>query len=214
METVYRNFITQDHAFLVLLTTFISIAFLKYRFEDRFEKLFNLSWAKNQSQHHRETQSFFNFTNICLYVLQAGVFGMLTQHLKSPIEFNGYKTGTYALIYLLFFSLIYGIERIIGVVFGKSETITHYINYRVSFLNITALITFPLFLISFFSTIPNADFGLITQCILTIISLVFLAFTFIKFKASLFSNTYYIILYFCALEIAPCYIFYKIIVFI
>ncbi|WBL27358.1 DUF4271 domain-containing protein [Zunongwangia sp. HGR-M22] len=114
--------------------------------------------------------------------------------------------------YVCFILLKFGVEKIISNIFDMDQAIDLYLFQKLSYRNYIALLVLPVTLLLIYTVNIN-DFwvyGLGSAILLANLTGIFNIFK--QYQRLITDNWFYFILYLCALEIAPYFILYKLIV--
>ncbi|MDN3596191.1 DUF4271 domain-containing protein [Zunongwangia endophytica] len=114
--------------------------------------------------------------------------------------------------YVCFILLKFGVEKILSNIFDMDQAIDLYLFQKLSYRNYIALLIFPMTLLLIY-TINITDlwvYGIGGFILLANLTGIFNIFK--QHQKLITGNWFYFILYLCALEIAPYYILYKLIV--
>ena len=119
-----------------------------------------------------------------------------------------------ALAYVVFVSLKFFIERMLGVLFKGEQQLNAYQLSKLSYRSYFALILIPVNAIFVYVVHPNMLIIQIVVGIFLIFNIISLFNTYRRYEKLIYNNLFYFILYLCALEIAPYFILYKVFSFI
>ena len=198
-----------------LIFVLILITVLKIKSEERFSKLFTLFYSEIYYGTYTKTKSLFLskfhiisfliiIINLSFLIFNSAKIFLL---LKTPSNLTVFLQICFGVISYLF--LRYFLGFFIAFILDISES-----QKRITFLKISNLLLISITIYPFLVLI-NYSTGLF-QKTLVILSLIisaillFLRYYFlIKSERNNFSNLFYLLLYLCALEIAPFIVLYK-----
>ncbi len=104
------------------------------------------------------------------------------------------------------------IEKIIAAVFSIDVIIDEYLFYKVSYRNFMGVLLLPLNIIFIYTLEPSEVIFTILFLVLVVLNLIVLISFYKKNENVILNHMFYFILYLCALEIAPYFILYKLII--
>lgn len=193
----------------------VLIAYIKYRYPQKFEDfIFIISSDKFLSSgiHNDSLTHPFNSILIAVQWVTIPLFIYIGYcfYSNQPI---GQERNTYVYIiggYVIFEQVKLGLERLTGYLIHFNSIIKPYTYRKLVLKNfISLLVLFFCILLVYRSPILEAYYF---AFLVALLSIYFISFLFMlrKFQSEILKQPSYFILYFCTLEIAPYYIFYKV----
>lgn len=176
---------------------------------------------------HKERSSLFNSSTssdvqyLLFLILQtctlAGIFFLCYFETINPVLFQNISLftllGIYAGTLLLYVLLKWFFYSFLGNIFFNSTLTKLWLeSYSTLLYYLSLVLFFPVLLLIYF----DLDLCLITiiGAVIIIIAKLLLLYKWIKFFFNKTDDLFPIILYFCALEIIPCFIYYKVLILI
>jgi hypothetical protein len=199
-------------ALFVLSLALITVVKFTYsiRFSDFLFILFNSNYIKIYNNERRLIDNF-NLLLILNYISSLTIFIILTYNqFISPLEFNIILFLQIATSVFLFMFFRIFIEKILAWVFDIVPVINHYIVEKINYRNFLGLLLLPINILLVFSVQPNKFILKVIGILLALLCIIGFI-NIIKTNLKLvFRNSFYFILYLCALEIGPYIILYKV----
>lgn len=216
MEGTLRQIVTQDWITLIVLAVLILVTLAKVVNPQRFASFIALPYSDTYFSNYDRKQKTRNLFTILLFTVQFIVIPLCIYAL-----YNDYTNTTTTNLYTLFLivlgylGFVLGkqlLVRIIGYTLQIQHISTTYFYHRLSYTNYISILLFVIFVIVYYiDFIPiNVTLGLIY--FVGLVFLISIVVILMKFKGIIITHLFYFILYFCALEIAPYYILYKVFV--
>ncbi|WP_367183196.1 DUF4271 domain-containing protein [uncultured Aquimarina sp.] len=217
MEVITREIISTDWITIVILMCFVLLATAKLMNSARFSEfvmLFNTNKYIVLNQKGNKLSTFFNGILILVQVLSVSLFIYLC------LDVLQWESGTVDMILYLkiaalyFFVLISKIliEKIVSTIFSIEILIEDYLFYKVSYRNFLGVILLPLNLLFIYTAKPSKIVLIALLVCLLILNLMILFSVYKKNENIILNHSFYFILYLCALEIAPYFMLYKLII--
>ncbi len=218
-----QNFSFQysDFVLLVIILLFSMLAYIRFYGKNYLNKvvtsIFNYSYS---SSFFKEKNLAFVLNNnlllIVFYISSAMIMGVIIDYfgisgLQTGKWFQFFVDLTIILVMVVSYKLIY---RLCGLIFGQYRIVSDYLFYLGNLLKITGIFYLIMLLGAFFSN-DSWKFIFIYLTILITVFVYFIKIT--RIISILFKNRfslYYLILYFCALEIVPIMLLFKILLLI
>ena len=214
MESTLRHIASQDWITFVIIGTLTLLAVARIIDAQRFLNFIALPFsnryflAQDRTKKNRNSVGFL-LLSIQFIIVPLSIYAILHKNnVKKEMDFNQLLllfTG-----YLLFILGKAILIRILGYTLSIQDISSAHITHRLSYASYLSLFLF-LFLISvhFIDHIPSVILNGLIWTLVGFFMLSILAIL-LKFKNEIIVHPFYFILYFCALEIAPYYILYKI----
>jgi hypothetical protein len=206
----------RDWATLVFVFSLILIVLAKSTFESRFNDFIRLVVSDKYSKIYRESSHLMSGFNVFLFVVNLVSLSFFIQIIV--VRLFNYGTITDWVLYVRVFTLLtvfilckFLIEKIIAVTFGVEEIIEQFNLQKVNIRTYLGLLLLPVSIILFYGNYTSKLLIMIIVVILLIINLMSYLVLLKNYQNLLFSKLFYIILYLCALEIAPYYFIYYLI---
>jgi hypothetical protein len=213
-----RDFHSYDWFTISLLLVGIGFIFLKQFNPGRYLKFFQLLYSKSYFKVKvKETRFISTFEHIAfvianiiaaqwfyLYLIEKDYSGLIF----SLPAFN--ITALFLLISVFYF-LKYHLEKLVNYCFANHKLISFYLFYKQTIWSYAIFLSLPLLIIYVYMPGKHISLVYVTIFISTLYYLVNTLYFVYKNRSIALGNWYYIILYLCALEIAPYYILYNLI---
>ncbi|AXT52316.1 DUF4271 domain-containing protein [Aquimarina sp. BL5] len=217
MEVITREIISTDWITIVILMCFVLLATAKLMNSARFSEfvmLFNTNKYIVLNQKGNKLSTFFNGILILVQVLSVSLFIYLC------LDVLQWESGTVDMILYLKISALYLfvliskilIEKIVSTIFSIEVLIEDYLFYKVSYRNFLGVILLPLNLLFIYTAKPSKIVLIALLVCLLILNLMILFSVYKKNENIILNHSFYFILYLCALEIAPYFMLYKLII--
>jgi hypothetical protein len=206
----------RDWATLVFVLSLILIVLAKSTFESRFNDFIRLIVSDKYSKIYRESSHLVSGFNVLLFVVNLISLSFFFQ--ITVVRLFDYGEITDWVLFVRVFTLImvfilckFLIERIIAVTFAIEEIIEQFNLQKVNFRTYIGLLLLPVSIILFYGNYTSKLPIMIVVFVLLTINLLSYLILLKNYQNLLFSKLFYIILYLCALEIAPYYFIYYLI---
>ena len=214
-EGLERLSLTRDWVTIILLAALVLIALLKFSYNDRFVKLFSLSYSEKYFTNYSKSKPLiFNSFHLLFFIIINFNISLLIYYVikafdPSKISHDFSFFVQILLVVFLYFVARYLIGYLLSVVFSLSEEQDHVTLLKVSNLAYLSVLFFPLLVLINYSSFALHRI-LITFSLTVVVILLFIRyFTIIKNLKLNFNSFFYLFLYLCALEIAPILVIYK-----
>ena len=215
-EGIDRLSLSEDWITIILLLTLVFITVLKFSYDERFVKLFSLSYSdKYFTNYSKSKPLIFNTFHLLFFIIINFNISLLIYYAIKAFDPSRIADdfGFFlwiVLIVLLYFIFRYLIGYLLGIVFDLSEEQNRITLLKISNLAYLSVLFFPLLVLINYSSLALhkilISFGLAVALILLFIRY----FSILKNLKLTFNNFFYIFLYLCALELAPILVIYKI----
>jgi hypothetical protein len=214
-EGIERLSLTKDWITIILLSSLVLIAVIKFAFSERFIKLFSLSYSEKYFTNYSKSKPLifntfhflffiiinFNISLLIYYAIKAFEPAKISNDLSFFLQI--------VLILLLFFIVRYLIGYLLGIVFDLTEEQDRVTLLKISSLAYLSMLFFPLLVLINYSS-ASLHKILITFSLTIALILFFMRYFAIAKNLTLnFNSFFYLLLYICALEIAPILVIYK-----
>ncbi len=214
MQALERSLISNDWITLVLVACLVLLAIARLAYESKFvdfgelpiSEKYLLKGSKDIQFEHPFNLLLFTvqFLSVSLFIFLVGQqYGLFSE--IGP--FVGYVRVT--LVYVVFVSIKFFIERSLGVLFKGEDYLNTYQFYKLSYRSYFGLLLIPVNALFVYGFEPSLLVLQIIIGIFLILNLISLFNTFRRYEKLIFNNLFYFILYLCALEIAPYFILFK-----
>ncbi|MDH7446022.1 DUF4271 domain-containing protein [Aquimarina sp. 2201CG14-23] len=217
MEIITREIISTDWITIVIIVCFSLLAIAKLvnsiQFSD-FVMLFNTNKYIVLHQKGNKLSTPFNGLLMLVQILSVSLFLYLcldvlewqTDTINITLYF---KIATLYLVVLICKILV---EKIISTIFSIETLIEDYLFYKISYRNFLGVFLLPLNLLFIYTAKPSKIVLIILVVSLLILNLIVLFSIYKKNENIILNHSFYFILYLCALEIAPYFMLYKLII--
>lgn len=214
-EGLERVVYTKDWITMVLMLVLLSITMLKFSYSERFSKLFSLLYSEKYFTNYSKTKPLI-FNKFHLYFFLIILFNI------SLLLFFGFKAFGSVIIVndfnffikiiviaILYVSMRYLGGYLLALMFGISEFHKHLTLLKISNLSLVFVFCFPLLILINYSSSYFHNFFITFSIISMLAMLLIRYFVIVKKIRENFNIFFYLILYICALEIAPIIVIYK-----
>ena len=207
-EVISNEWITILIVICITILTIVKFSYSK-RFNDFSWIIVNSNYLKFYSRDNKYIDNF----NVLLFANQIiGIFIFVYLIFKTHISDISINLILFLKVIGAFIGLIFTkffIELLIGWIFSINTIIGSYLFQKMNYKNFIGVILIPINIILVYAVEPseNLIYGFLIG--LVIINLIGFLSTFKTYQKLLLSNSFYFILYLCALEIGPYIILYK-----
>ncbi|MDR6299457.1 hypothetical protein GGR31_000073 [Mesonia maritima] len=217
MEAIGRNILSNDWITILFLVILLLLVFSKQFFGERFYDFSRILYSNKYFTSNKKSLRVLNFFSFQLFLVHALLISLGLFILISQSNFIETTSANWILfiqifvLYSLFISSKYFIEKIIGTIFSIEKLLDNYLFYKITYKNFLSLSLLPFLILSVYS------FNFPTLWLIIIGGLLIFAHLFILFsyykkqQKIVLMHWFYFILYLCTLEIAPYFILYKVI---
>ncbi|WP_344926308.1 DUF4271 domain-containing protein [Aquimarina addita] len=217
MEIITRDITSTNWITIVMLICLALLATARLANTVRFSEfllLFNTNKYIFVHQKGSKLSTIFNGILMLVQVLSVSLliyicFEVLNWQKETINMILFLKIATFYLVVLVCKMLV---EKIVATIFSIEPIIEEYLFYKISYRNFMGMLLLPLHLVFFYTIKPTAIILFIILGLLLLSNLIMLFFIYRKNEKIILNNLFYFILYLCALEIAPYFILYKIII--
>ncbi|RXG18235.1 putative protein DUF4271 [Leeuwenhoekiella aestuarii] len=219
MQALERSVTSNDWITLVFVACLILITIAKVAYESRFIDFAELLINEKYLLKAGKDIQFENPFNLILFTSQFLSISLFIYLAFIQFDVNSDVTSfllylRIVLAYVVFVSLKFFIERMLGVLFNGEQQLNAYQLSKLSYRSYFALILLPVNAIFVYAVHPNMLVIQIVVGIFVIFNIISLFNTYRRYEKLIYNNLFYFILYLCALEIAPYFILYKVFSFI
>ena len=214
MEGTLRTLISQDWFTLISLGIVALITFLRLLNPQQFIAFASLAFTEKYfntlERREKRARLFDNILHLVQFLIIPLILFILYQKQITFQTVDFWRLGSYFLFYMVFIIVKYAIVWLIGYLLNFRALSMPYHRHRIIYVNYLCLLAFCI--IAFFQYTP-IDLSFLEGIVLwiSVLGLVFFILKIIvQYKDILISHPLYFILYFCALELAPYYILYKV----
>ena len=214
-EGIERIILSKDWITIVFLLVLTIIATIKYNFNERFTKIFSLTYSdKYYTDYVKTNPLIINKFHFLFFLVIFLNISMLLYFAFQVIDPSFFNNNFYSFIQILTVVILYVILRyIIGVIFGEvfdvydqQKQLTF---LKLSNLSLLSLLLFPLLLFLNYSVGKYHHIVIIIGIVIVLILFSMHYYKLLKKDKVNFNNLFYLFLYLCALEIAPLIVIYK-----
>jgi len=219
LQALERSVTSNDWITLVFVACLILITIAKVAYESRFIDFAELLINEKYLLKAGKDIQFENPFNLILFTAQFLSISLFIYLAFEQFEISSDVTSfllylRIALAYVVFVSLKFFIERMLGVLFNGEQQLNAYQLSKLSYRSYFALILLPVNALFVYAVHPNILAIQIVVAIFIIFNIISLFNTYRRYEKLIYNNLFYFILYLCALEIAPYFILYKVFSFI
>jgi len=219
LQALERSVISNDWITLVFVACLLLITVAKVAYESRFVDFAELLINEKYLLKAGKDIQFENPFNLILFTAQFLSISLFIYLAFEQFEISSDVTSfllylRIALAYVVFVSLKFFIERMLGVLFNGEQQLNAYQLSKLSYRSYFALILLPVNALFVYAVHPNILAIQIVVAIFIIFNIISLFNTYRRYEKLIYNNLFYFILYLCALEIAPYFILYKVFSFI
>jgi len=153
----------------------------------------------------------FNLLLLVTQVVSVSLFIFLLIQINNPkvLHENPWLFVQICTGYVVFVSIKFALEKIIGNIFSIDALINSYLYQKLSYRNLIAILFFMANLIFYFVYQPSSTVLLIFVLVVLALNSIALFYSYKTNGNAIMRNFFYFILYLCALEISPYIILYK-----
>ena len=210
-----RNIVFNDWFTILIIVCLVCIAIAKHLFAKRFNDFFQILGNSNYLKIYIKDQKFINTFDSLMFlnlIISTTVFIIIAL----AVFTNAGLSINIGLIYKLSLSigamLIIKVlmDRLIGSLFEIDEIINVYVFHKITFKNYIGLVLLPINILLIFAINPSKSIIYLVILLLFAINIVGFIMALKSYQKVIKSNLFYLILYLCALEIAPYLILFKV----
>ncbi|MAP53672.1 DUF4271 domain-containing protein [Altibacter sp.] len=214
MDYIERNFVSQDWIILLMVICLVLYALAKYLYPKRFEEFVMLPITNKYFMvqgRNDEINHPFNLLLLVTQVVSVSLFIFLLIQINNPkvLHENPWLFVQICTGYVVFVSIKFALEKIIGNIFSIDALINSYLYQKLSYRNLIAILFFMANLIFYFVYQPSSTVLLIFVLVVLALNSIALFYSYKTNGNAIMRNFFYFILYLCALEISPYIILYK-----
>ncbi|MCF6296400.1 MAG: DUF4271 domain-containing protein [Flavobacteriaceae bacterium] len=214
-EGIERVVFSRDWITIVLMLVLISIAIIKFAFNERFGKLFSLLYSEKYYTNYAKTKPIifnkfhFYLSLVILFNFSLLFFFGFKIYYPSKISNDISFFIQIIAVVILYASFRYLVGSLLAFLFDISEYQKHLTLLKISNLSLIFVLSFPLLILITYSNTYFHKFLIIISIIAVSLLLLFRYFVIVNKIRGNFNILFYFILYLCALEIAPIIVIYK-----
>lgn len=212
-EVYYKSPIKSTGILLMLVISFLIIAFCYRNGRKYFSTLISNTWSVRRTKNHLDDHTMTETFTMLSLILQTVI-------MEGLIAFSAFKTfgmeiksvGTTVLAFVVFAGILYIAQilifRLIGFIFAKKIETDLWVQGFNASQSLMGLIISPVAILMLFFPVYSFSMLIIAAIIYITARFAFLLKSFRVFYRNLF-QCFYFILYLCALEIVPYVILYR-----
>ena len=214
-EGLERITFSKDWITIVLMLILIIISIIKLYYNDRFVKLFSLIYSEKYYTNYIKTKPLiFNtfhllFLFIIIFNISLFLFFLLKAFLPSKTTYDYFYFFEILFILITYFIIRFSIGHFLGIIFGVSDEQKQVTLFKISNLSLLSVYLFPVLIIIHYNSTFRYKYLITFSVIVMGILFLFRYFVMLKNTIQNFNSFFYLILYLCALEIAPFIVIYK-----
>lgn len=193
----------------LFLFVFVAMVALQQINTHRFSEFLKLGWSQayiKQTFQSAKREWYFNlallFISFSSMSFIATIFFARKETVNKEVDFDQFWKVVIAM--LVFFSIKYILQKVIGYVFEVSKTIRYYLVFKSSYLFYIGFIMFIPALLLIYSSVST----LVISAMVAILLFFYVASIvklFFKLRSEISKHLFYYILYICSFEIIPFY---------
>lgn len=214
-EGIERVVFTRDWITVILMLVLLALTALKFVYNERFTKLFSLLYSEKYFTNYSKTKPLiFNkfhlfFFIVILFNISLLLFFGFKAFKPTPVSYDFNFFIQIVLIAILYVFLRYLVGYLLAIMFGISEFHKHLTLLKITNLSLVFVLSFPLLILINYSSSSFHKFLITFSVIGILVMLLIRYYIIVKKIRENFSIFFYLILYICALEIAPIIVIYK-----
>jgi len=214
-EGIERLSLSRDWITIILLLALVLIALIKFYYNERFVKLFSLSYSEKYFTNYSKSKPLiFNTFHFLFFIIINFNISLLIYYAirafnPSKISHDFSFFVQIVVTVLVYFLARYLIGYLLSIVFSLSEEQDHVTLLKISNLAYLSLLFFPLLVLINYSSFPLHKILISFSLTIALILIFIRYYSIIKNLTLHFNSFFYIFLYLCALEIAPILVIYK-----
>jgi len=210
LQYVTRTIDSLDWVTIIMVGCLILLAIIKIIYPKRFEDFIKLPVSNNYflaKGKSEEIRHPFSLVLFGIQLLSISLFIYLFFLEKNKTNWMMFlQIVTAVFVFIIIKS---SIEKMIGAIFSIENVIDKYVYEKFTYRNFISLFLIVINFIFYFSFNPDLKTLTIITCIIILINMIILFYSYKNYRSLIFSNFFYFLLYLCALEISPYVILYK-----
>jgi hypothetical protein len=215
-ELIPRIVESKDWVTILFVVALLLLAVTKTAFENRFRDFTNLIVNDKYLKIYKDSSNLMSWFTVLLFVVQ---LISLSFFLQLVLSYFGYTSKTNWIIFIQIFTFLsffilskFLIEKIIATSFNIENFTEQFNLFKVSYRTYIGLLLLPVNIVMYYTNIMNTYAIIGVMIMLLIINAVTYLISLKNYQNLLLSKLFYFILYICALEIAPYYFIYYVII--
>jgi hypothetical protein len=197
---------------IILVSCFCLLAILKVVHPKRFGEFILLPMSNKYFLVQGKNDLLTHPFNVILFIIQIANVSLLIYLIVKPPENNSFIFYVYiVLFYSVFMIVKMLLEKIVGTLFSIETLINKYLYHKLTYLNLFSLLLFILNIFIFYLIEPSKSIIIIIGLSFFVLNLIYIIYSYKKYRSLIFGNFFYFILYLCALEISPLLLLYTVI---
>ncbi len=214
-EGIERIILSKDWITILFLLVLVLITVIKFNFNERFTKLFSLTYSDKYYTDYVKTNPLilnkFHLLFFFVIFFNISLFIHFSFQVIDPSFFNNsfYSFIQILIAVIIFVLLRYVIGFVLGKVFELNDRQKQLTFLKLSNLSLLSLLLFPLLVFLNYSVGQYHHIVIIISIILVVVLFLLHYYKLLKKDNLNFNNLFYLFLYLCALEIAPFIVIYK-----
>ncbi|MFM9988725.1 DUF4271 domain-containing protein [Flavobacterium sp.] len=215
-ELIPRIVESKDWVTILFIVALLLLAVTKTAFENRFRDFTNLIVNDKYLKIYKDSSNLMSWFTVLLFVVQ---LISLSFFLQLVLSYFGYTSKTNWITFIQIFTFLsffilskFLIEKIIATSFNIENFTEQFNLFKVSYRTYIGLLLLPVNIVMYYTNIMNTYAIIGVMIMLLIINAVTYLISLKNYQNLLLSKLFYFILYICALEIAPYYFIYYVII--
>ena len=214
-EGIERLSLSRDWITITLLFSLVLIAVLKFYYNERFVNLFSLSYSEKYFTNYTKSKPLifnifhFLFFVIIVFNISLLIYAAIKTFNPSRIPHDFSFFLQVVLVVVLYFLARYLVGYLLSIVFSLSEEQDYITLLKISNLAYLSILFFPLLILINYSGFALQKIFITFSLTIALILIAIRYYSIIKNLTLHFDSFFYILLYLCALEIAPILVIYK-----
>ena len=217
MQYIERHTESLDWVTLLILACLVLFVLAKQLYPKRFNEFILLPATNKYFFTQGKNEKIQHPFNLILFIAQAisvslFIYLYIQSYRPNLVETNPWLFTHILTGYVVFVSIKFALEKIIGSIFSLDSLINSYLFQKLNYRNLLTVVFILGNLIFFYlvKPAPSALFAFIL--VILILNGITMFYCYKRNASTILANFFYFILYLCALEIAPYIILYQVLI--